>query len=576
MAETDRRIDESGRGKRKRTFEIVGCVFSLLIGAGYLVLFGLTLQTGYLTWFGVLLGILLAVPLVISPLLDLAGLKRLAAGLFFGGLGVLITVMLVMEISLWRAEAGSKGDWRPYRFDDVLGAMEARRAVPDAENAARRYEAAFASANMDDEPDFVFRGRSLRDEIGERPWKRDDHPQASEWLDSRSNLIDELLAIGRMEKCRWPVQADRYDECTVPRDGLRRSVLLLAAGGNRDLGEGRTDEALSKYLCILAIASHYRQQSSELDSVGAFGCERIAMRMLRLMLVQNDLSDQDVDRIAAHLPLAADLWPQEWVKLREVEKLQYMNFLGRLYEVNDEGKVRFARRLVFVFEGRREETDMSRVFRIDWLVSMPRDPRKVSDLVESCFARIDRDMDRGRPVRSPGPGEGGFLTLKDLAKAKCNVFRWGAEMAFFNASEYLRHCRRCAELTATRRGTWLVLGLRRYRNAHGVWPTVLDDVSPYVPAEAFFDPVAKGAFVYARGGEGFRLYGRGHNRIDDGGCTRYVKASGKDEDDMALWPPRVREPEPEPNSQEILRMYEQVYGKEAAKAMLGNEPNEKH
>lgn len=551
MAEDNGRLDGSARSRRKRVFEASCHVLTLLVGAGYLVLFAVTLQTRYLSWIGVGLGCLLVVPLVISPVAGFTGRKRLNAVLTLGGFGLPFLVLLVLEAFLWHAEGGSTGDWRPYRFDDVLAAVEAGRAVPDAENAASRYEAAFASADMDDEPNFVFQGSSLRVEIGEHPWKREDHPRVSEWLESQSKLIDELLAIGGMEKCRWPVQADRYDEYTVPRDGLRRSVLLLAAGGNRDLGEGRIQEALSKCLCILAIASHYRQQPSELDSVGAFACERVAMRMLRLMLVQNDLSDRDVERIAAQLPSAVDLWPQEWTKLREVEKLQYMNFLGRLYEVNDGGRARFARRLVFVFEGRREETDMSRTLRVDWLMSMPRDPRKVGDLVESCFAGIDRDMDREQATQN-----GGFPTLKDFAKARCNAFRWGAEMAFFNASEYLRHCRRCAEMTATRRGTWLVLGLRRYRNAHGAWPETLDEVSPYVSADAFFDPVAEGAFAYAREGEGwdrpfvykpstdgFVLYSTGANGIDQNGRSEaeYDKENLTTKvlaDDVMIWPPR--------------------------------------
>lgn len=557
MADRDRQTDGDARSKRQRRFAAGGHVFTLLIGSMYVLAFVLAIGTGYLSRIGIALGVLLTVPCVISPLLGLAGRRRISAVLTMGGFGLPILVLLVLEASLWHAERGSKGGWRPYRFDDVIAAIEAERAVPDAENAARRYEQAFALAEMNDEPNFVFYGSSLRDEIGERPWKRDDHPKASEWLDSQSRLIDELLAIGRMEKCRWPVQADRYDECTVPYRGMRRSASLLVAAGNRDLGEGRIEEAFAKYLCILAIADHLHQQPSEIDFFVAFSRERVAMERLRLMLVQSDLSDDVVDRIAARLPSVADPWPQEWAKLSQFEKLQYMNFLGRLYEVNDEGRVRFARRIVLSPEDGRDAIDLSWVPRVNWLLSMPRDPRKVGGLVESCFARIDRDLGRGQPNRSGGGGEGGSLTGKDFVKAKCNALRWGAEMAFFNASEYLRHCRRCAEGTAIRRGTWLVLGLRRYHNAHGAWPATLEEVSPYVPAEAFRDPTTDGTFVYAREGDSFRLHGNGPD-----GC-------------LTLWPPRVRESAPEPNSQEVVKMYEQIYGKERTRVMLGIDSNER-
>jgi hypothetical protein len=566
MAEGDRPLNASAPGRRKRVFETSCHVFTLLVGAGYLLLFATALQTGYLSWVGVVLGCLLVVFPVISPIVGLAGHRRLNTVLTFGGFGLPILILLVLELLLWHAEGNSKGGWRPYRFDDVLAAIEAERAVPDAENAARRYDKVFASADMDDEPNFIFCGSSLQDEIGERPWTRDDHPKASEWLDSQSRLIDELLAIGRMEKCRWPVQADRYDAYTVPYRGLSRSASLLVAAGNRDLGEGRTEEALAKYLCILAIANHRHQQPSEIDFFVAFSLERVAMERLRLMLVQGDLSDDLVDRIAARLPSVPDPWPQEWAKLRQFEKLQYLNFLGRLYEVNDEGRVRFARRFVFSPGDGRDVIDISSVPRVSWLLSMPRDPGKVTGLAEAYFARVDREMSLAPPAQSDAHDTGGSLSLEDFAKAKCNSFRWVVEAWDFNAAKYARHRRGCVAAAAARHGTWLVLGLRRYRNAHGSWPATLNEVSPYVPAEAFRDPTSDGMFVYAREGDGFRLHSKGPDPVEGRGQDGH----------LALWPPRVQEPTPEPNGQEILKMYEQIYGKEAAKAMLGNDSNQGH
>ncbi|NLH44359.1 MAG: hypothetical protein GX448_21170 [Planctomycetes bacterium] len=565
MAEDKRPLDASARSRRKRVFE-TGChVLTLLVGSGYLLFFTTALQTGYLSWVGVVLGCLLVVLLVISPIVGLAGCRRLNTVLTFCGFGLPILILLVLELLLWRAEGNSKGGWKPYRFDDTLAAIEAERAVPDAQNAARRYDEAFASADMDDEPNFIFCGSSLQDEIGERPWTRDDHPRASEWLDSQSRLIEELLATGRMGKCRWPVQADRCDAYTVPYRGLSRSVLLLVAAGNRDLGEGRTEEALSKYLCILAIADHRHQQPSEIDFFVAFSYERVSMERFRLMLVQGDLSDDLVDRIAARLPSVADPWPQEWAKLRQFEKLQYMNFLGRLYEMNGAGRVRFARRFVFSPGDGRDVIDISSVPRVTWLLSMPRDPRKVTGLAEAYFARVDREMSLPQPAESDDHDTAGSLTLRDFAKAKCNSFRWVVEAWDFNAAKYARHRGSCVAAVAARRGTWLVLGLRRYRNAHGSWPATLNEVSPYVPAEAFRDPTSGGTFVYAREGDGFRLHSKGPDPVEGRGQDGY----------LALWPPRVREPVPEPNSQEVLKMLEQIYGKEAAKTMLRNDSNER-
>jgi len=294
MADGDRQTDGDARGKRHSRIA-TGChILTLLIGSMYVLAFVLAIWTGYLSWIGIAVGASLTVPGVISPLLGLAGRKRLSTVLAEVGVGLTIPTAIVLQVSLLRAKSDRAGNWRPYRFDNVLAAMEARRAVPDAVNAACHYE--------------------------------------------------------------------------------------------------------------------------------------------------------------------------------------------------------------------------------------------------SVFARIDTD---------------GFV------KAVCNCYRSGLEIAFFDASWYLRYRQRLAAGISERRGTWLVLGLRRYHNAHGAWPATLEEVSPYVPAEAFRDPTTDGTFVYAREGDGFRLHGNG----PDGRVTS--------------WPPCVREPAPEPNSHEVVKMYEQIYGKERTRVMLGIDSNER-
>lgn len=555
MADRDRQTDGDARSKRQRRFATGGHVFTLLIGSIYVLAFVLAIGTGYLSWIGIALGALLTVPGVISPLLGLMGRRRLSAVVGEIGVGLTILTAIVLQVSLLRAKSDRPGNWRPYRFDDVLAAMEARRAVPDAENAARYYESVLARIDTEDGPDFLFSGNLLRDEFGQHPWKGADHPRASEWLDLYSKVIDELLATGRMEQCRWPIQADIYDEYTVPYRKLGRSVLLLMAAGNRDLGEGRITAALAKYFCVIRIADHLHQQPSTVDSLTGFSGERIAMQMVRHVLVQSDLSGDDIAGVAGHLPPAGDPWPQEWERLLDHDRLHYMNLLGRVYEADDEGNVQFAGKFVTLPKYQREQEDPAWIPRVYWLMSMPLDPQGLRRIVDSHFAGIDAVVNAGCLPAVAGTEAGVSMDIDGFVKAICNFYRWGLEISFFDASWYLRHRQRWAAGISERRGTWLVLGLRRYRNAHGSWPEALDEVSPYVPADAFLDPVADGTFVYAREGDGFRLHGSGPD-----GC-------------VTLWPPRVRKPEP--LSEETLRMHEQIYGKEAAKALLGNDSNER-
>jgi hypothetical protein len=540
-----------------RVLGLVGGIFCLLV-------FLTVMRVGYLSSIGITLGALLTVPAIMGSVAGLAGRKRLEKLLSSVCVGTIIMIAIAGVLAFSRPQ--DSGTWHPYRFDGELAAIEAKRAVPDTENAAPRYEAVFRQTDERDEPNCLFTGTSrLRGEFQKQPWKSSDHPEASAWLDSRSQAIDTLLEIGRLEKCRWPVQADGSDKYTVPYGNLRHCTLLLIAAANRDLGEGRTSDALTKCLCTLRIADHIRQQPSQVDCFTGFGCEGNGLQIIRDLLVQYNLSDEDIARIAAHLPPAADPWPEEWARLLEHEKLHYMNFLGRLYERDDQGHVRFATRLALSAKDeqkRKDANNTDRLLWVRWLMTMPFDPHGVRSIADGYFTEVERlatAQHLPRMVRHEGHARPSW---SDFAKAWRNAYRWGAETFFFNEHEYVEHRQRRTSYIAARRRTWLVLGLRRYRDAHGAWPQSLDTVSKYVPPEAFFDPTAEGPFVYAPDGDSFRLYSRDLNGIDEGGRRRYVKALHKSEDDIPIWPPPAPEPEDKLTEDELLKQMEQIYGKE--------------
>jgi hypothetical protein len=559
MSEQDGQTGDAVRARRKRVIERVFGIIGLVASCFWLLVFIMVLRTGYLSWIGITVAAFFIASMIVAPVFTWAGRRRLATlchGLHFGMM--ILPAVLVGVTFLW--PQGNDGTWHSYRFDDELAAIEAKRAVPDAENAAPRYESVFGRMNMDDEPNFVFSGTSfIRSELGDGPWKGNDYPQATAWLDSQSSTIDGLLEIGKMEKCRWPVQADMFDEHMVPYKKLRRCMVLLIAAGNRDLGENRVTAALTKYFCTLRLADHIHQQPSEGDCFTSLGCERDGLRMIRYVLVQSPLSDEDLAQVASHLPSAADPRPEEWERLLEHEKLHYMNLLGRLYEVNADGAVRFA--TWPLISAKYEDGNHAGGFpSLYWLMSMPRNPHAVRSIADKYFAGLEHHLDfEPQPLmdKYQPPSRS---SLDDFAKATCNAYRWGLEMCFFDRQEYVRHRQQRAPSITARRGTWLVLGLRRYRDAHGVWPQTLDAISEYTPAEAFLDPTAGEAFVYTLDGDSFRLYSKGSNRIDEGGRRRYVKALDKSEDDIAIWPPP--RPEPQPSKEEIEKELEKIYGKD--------------
>jgi hypothetical protein len=91
---------------------------------------------------------------------------------------------------------------------------------------------------------------------------------------------------------------------------------------------------------------------------------------------------------------------------------------------------------------------------------------------------------------------------------------------------------------ASRRGTHILIALRRHRIEHGNWPDSLDTIRPRLAPEILVDPFNKGEFVYKRTDDGFTLYSKGRNNVDEDG--QYESGSERGPDDWPIWPPRSR------------------------------------
>lgn len=90
-------------------------------------------------------------------------------------------------------------------------------------------------------------------------------------------------------------------------------------------------------------------------------------------------------------------------------------------------------------------------------------------------------------------------------------------------------------------GSRIVIALRRYKNEKGNWPESLDDVRDLMPAEIFVDPINDGCFVYKLTDDGFTLYSKGKNNIDEEGQRENEDECGPD--DRLIWPQKSRHAE---------------------------------
>ena len=78
-----------------------------------------------------------------------------------------------------------------------------------------------------------------------------------------------------------------------------------------------------------------------------------------------------------------------------------------------------------------------------------------------------------------------------------------------------------------------MVALRRYKNIKGHWPQSLYEIKPMVVEDVLTDPQNNGLFVYKLTDDGFTLYSKGKNNIDEAGR----KKDGAD--DWPIWPRQI-------------------------------------
>ena len=85
------------------------------------------------------------------------------------------------------------------------------------------------------------------------------------------------------------------------------------------------------------------------------------------------------------------------------------------------------------------------------------------------------------------------------------------------------------QVLTIRRGLYILVELRRYRNRRGRWPENLEAIRALLTDEILTDPRNGGPFFYEVTSDGFRLMSLGANKLDDRGHRREC-------DDSSLWP----------------------------------------
>jgi len=343
--------------------------------------------------------------------------------------------------------------------DERLAAIEAARAIPDSENAAViYYHLARSGGRTAARPGYS----DVRDTFKFiRPWRGEDYPKVAAWLEDQQDVIGDLLKASKFEKYRYKefvepgtvimtsgaAQLSLYRFAAQYGIGDRWIDLLICALSN-DIAQGRKAAAIEKYLCLMQMANHQRQDTDVIEFAGGVGTEMMALLAMASFIVEGSAAREDLEIVETSAPTTRDNWARDSATMVEVYRLNMKKFGYR---------------------------DRLRYLWQDF----------------SSKSLLDRVKD-------------GYLTG-----------------------------------LAARRGTHILIALRRHNNRTGHWPKSLDEIRSSLTKEILTDPQNNGPFVYRRTKDDFTLYSKGKNKIDEAGIFSFIPGSGAD--DWPIWPPPARE-----------------------------------
>ncbi len=441
--------------------------------------------------------------------------------------------------------------WEPYTFDKELAAMEAKYAVPDEENAAKIYSNLLASHDLNDfEPNFTDADTDFWDLARSGPWRSEDYPEVAEWLNGHRGTINTLMEAAKKEKCHFPIQADPMGiGCAMDRLApMRQWAHLLVRAGNNDLGEGRTNAAIEKYIAVMQMGKHLCQQPALIDSLVGFALEALAIRQFDRFVIAGDATEEHLSTIGEGLTEVKHNLSSDLPKFLNYDKLIQKNLWGMFYEVNMDGEIRLTHDITASIKRTmpkdiKDEITLTywqkKLVKVTTILSwlyMPSTPQGLGKIIDECYEKY-------------------------YAMAEPN-FDWSKKPREFSLSSIRFNCRYISEMLASllepvyysihytylqanaeQRGSQIIIALRRYKNKNGRWPESLEEIKSLALPEIFVDPINNGSFVYKLTEKDFTLYSKGKNNIDEDGeyNSNYDPNSGEEKitkDDRLIWPAR--------------------------------------
>lgn len=331
---------------------------------------------------------------------------------------------------------------RSSSIDKQISAFEARRKIPDSENAAVIYDKLFTDANFTEIlEDNIYKQMTLG-EVCYKPWKSKDFPLEAEFLEKSQIVFPMFNEAAKQDKCVFSFLDMQKNMGFLGE--VRHWVSFLHISANNDIGDERFNEAIEKSRLILKIADHIQQQPIMTYYLVGMAVEALSLSCTKSIILDPNITEQQL-QLVEKLPVKIeDNWDTISQQIFEGEGY----YAGKMLE-NYPGITRFV--MIFLFRSQTKQV--------------------------------------------------------------------------FNKTREIN-----LRFLADKRGNRILVALRRYKNRNNQWPENLEQVKSLVDPNVLIDPMNNGSFVYKKTEDGFTLYSRGLNNIDEGGIF------GKG-DDWSIWPP---------------------------------------
>jgi hypothetical protein len=203
---------------------------------------------------------------------------------------VAIICCLTWKISLWNSRS----------VDAQLAAIEAARAIPDAENTAIYYTRLLTDPNNT----FTLDGlTSYTPSAYVEPWLDSEHPELAAELKTHRTFIQTLLNISEMQEARFPVYPSPDSDSFQVLRNVRKAVYVLSCAAANDLAEGRIDAAYSKYRCQLKFARHLQQQPAAIYKLVGIAIEALAYSNIKTAVMQDDITQEQLSSLETALEI---------------------------------------------------------------------------------------------------------------------------------------------------------------------------------------------------------------------------------------------------------------------------------